>query len=279
MKKMIVLLVIILGFILNSYPCYAQKRNAEGYYVWNGAGGNPRVKGGIPDIQAYFRYMQSEKGQNDLREMLPEKIVRYAVKATQNEKNAYGKEVSFPDGVKIRICEASFLKGFIYNHLTFADGVLDKVLQNFDDDGFVMQITGLLYLKMIELDTHRICGNTGDRYITIAKLVAPPPEVTPPSMTEIIRYYYEEKYVSLPQYQYATERQVEFKGIFGMFSQIIASMVRRPDIGGNTSISMVGGNMKQFQGQNTDVDTTTTTTVQTGVEINNAPINNNTDGR
>lgn len=278
MRKIATLILILLALFLNIEACFAQARNVEGYYVWEVAGGNPRKHGGIKNegIEGHRRWIQSEAGQNDLRRTgMPEKLVQFFVKMTQEDMNAYGREVTFPSGEKGKIYEMTALKGLKYRNMTFANGkVVPLVILGFDSDVARMELTDGLRRKWI-IDTHKVCCNQGDYYVNIVTPIAPHEE-TPPTVTEVIRYYYETSYISLPQYQYAMEKSVSFNGIFGGIAKILASVFRRPD-NNQTSFSFTGGNMKQRQDStninNTDVDSTNIN--QQGTVIDITTVNNN----
>lgn len=226
MKK--VILSIILFLLLIPSSVFAQQRNSEGYIVWRVPNTCPRKPGGIWSISEHKRWIQSIAGQNDLVAAgLPDKIRKLAVKLTQEQYDAYGKEVIFPTGEKGIIKDITAFKGTKYYHLSFGNGqMLSNVLLGFDSYVYRTEITDNYNIKWI-IDTHKICGNQGEYKVNIITPQLPPS--LPPVTEEVVRYYYQEERVFVPEYQYAKEKSVQFKGIWDGLSRILAQVWRKPD--------------------------------------------------
>lgn len=234
MKKLVVLVIIL---ILNTGICFAQKRNSEGYVTWRTPNTCPRKVGGIKDIEEHRQWIQSFAGQNDLcRAGLPEKIRKLAIKLTQNEYYGYNRKIIFPTGEEGTISNIIAPEGTRYRNLTFGDGqVLPNVILGFDSYIYRIEIKdnfGIIWI----IDTHKICANQGDYRVNI--ITPKPPSTLTPVVEEAIRYYYEEEKIHLPKFNYASEKSVQFTGIWNGLSQILAAVWRRPD---NISMSAYGG--------------------------------------
>lgn len=235
LKKITRFFAIHLLFLLFCVPIISV---AEQCIVWRTPGTCPRKQGGIWSIAEHKKWVQSFAGQNDLiRAGLPERIRKLAVKLTQEQLDGYGREVMFPTGERGIVKDITALKGTKYSHLTFGDGrILNNVLLGFDSHIYRTEITDLCGIKWV-IDTHKICANQGDYHVNI--ITPKPPPTLPPITEEIIKYYYEEVRVFVPEYQLAKEKSVQFKGIWDGLSRILAQVWRRPD---NIQMNAYGGN-------------------------------------